>query len=441
MGFVIPGIEVEEGRVKVPLDWRGINPKNESEVEKRMEEEKISVSYKVLRKAGVGKKPLPPLIYFQGGPGEKCPRPLGINACKPWIKTALDKGFEVVLPDQRGVGNSSPVTPSSLLKRGGAREQAEYLKRFLAGSIACDMEWIRLRRFKGLKWTSLGQSFGGFITMACLSFFPDSFSLCFTTGGIPKIPFDIGKVYEKTYDRLEEKNEKYFKMFPKDKDLVCRIADKISSGSYLLPNGDKMSVERLQSLGQAFGFSTGFASVHWMIDEALQEGGLSENFLRDVWEATSSYGSELYWTLQEAIYMSGNGKKPGWEAEKLKNKMPWFSHSARPLLFTGEMNYKWRFEEDCALLPFKDAEYALEESEEWDPVLSLSRLRKNSVPLYAMVYFDDMYVPREWSIEALKEIGNSRFLVTGEFEHDGIRVGGAFEKIFDLALENGDVEI
>ncbi|MBO7671402.1 MAG: alpha/beta fold hydrolase [Aeriscardovia sp.] len=441
MGPVVSGIQIEEESLEVPLDWRGLNPKDEKEVENRMGEEKISISYKVLKKAGSAKRSLGPLIYFQGGPGEKCPRPLGINSCKPWIKTALDLGFEVVLPDQRGVGNSSPITPSLLLKRGGAKEQADYLKRFLARSISCDMEWIRLKKFEGQKWTSLGQSFGGFITMSCLSFFPHSFSLCFTTGGIPKIPSDIDKVYEKTYERLEEKNEKYFETFPKDRDLVCRIADRISSSSYLLPNGDKMSVERLQSLGQQFGMSTGFASVHWMMDEALEGSGLSENFLRDVWEATSSYGSELYWTLQEAIYMNGDGKKPGWEAEKLRNKMPQFSSEARPLLFTGEMNYKWRFEQDRALVPFKDAEDALEESEEWDPIFSIPQLRENPVPLYAMVYFNDMYVPREWSVETLKEIGNSHSFVTSEFEHDGIRVSNAFEKILDLAVKNGDAII
>ena len=178
-----------------------------------------------------------------------------------------------------------------------------------------------------------------------------------------------------------------------------------------------------------------------MMDEALERSGLSENFLKDVWEATSSYGSELYWTLQEAIYMNGDGKKPGWEAEKLRGKLPQFSPDARPLLFTGEMNYKWRFEQDKALVPFKDAEYALEESEEWDPIFSIPQLRENPVPLYAMVYFNDMYVPREWSIESLKEIGNSHSFVTSEFEHDGIRVADAFEKILDLAVKNGDATI
>ena len=70
MGPVVSGIQIEEESLEVPLDWRGLNPKDEKEVEKRMEEEKISISYKVLKKAGSGKKSLGPLIYFQGGPGK-----------------------------------------------------------------------------------------------------------------------------------------------------------------------------------------------------------------------------------------------------------------------------------------------------------------------------------------------------------------------------------
>ncbi|MBQ1425205.1 MAG: proline iminopeptidase, partial [Aeriscardovia sp.] len=144
------------------------------------------------------------------------------------------------------------------------------------------------------------------------------------------------------------------------------------------------------------------------------------------------------WTLQEAIYMNGKGK-PGWEAERQRDLRPQFSSSARPLMFTGEMTYKWRFEEDKALMPFRDAAFALEESEEWDPLYSLTQLRENPVPLYAMVYFNDMYVPREWSMETLAEIGNSHSIVTSEFEHDGIRVGDAFKRIFEMAVRNGDV--
>lgn len=438
MGAVISGIQVQEESLEVPLDWRGLNPSDEVEVEKRIGEEKLSVSYKVLKKAQSAEKNLPPLIYFQGGPGEKCPRPGGLNACKPWIRTALDAGYEVVLPDQRGVGNSSPITPADLLRRGKPEAQAEYLKRFLARSIACDFEYLRIKKFRGEKWTSLGQSYGGFITLCYLSFFPQAFKIAFTSGGIPKIPSEISKVYEKTYERLEEKNEAYFEAFPEDREILSRIADRLEAGSYRLPDGSQMTVQRLQSLGQAFGMSTGFASVHWMLDEALQGAGLGENFLRDVWQATSSYGDELYWTLQEAIYMNGKGR-PGWEAERQRDLRPQFSSSARPLMFTGEMTYKWRFEEDKALMPFRDAAFALEESEEWDPLYSLPQLRENPVPLYAMVYFNDMYVPREWSIETLSEIGNSHSIVTSEFEHDGIRVGDAFKRIFEMAVRNGDV--
>ena len=441
MGSIISGIQVDEGSLEVPLDWRGLNPKDEGEVEKRIGEEKISISYRVLKKAQNGGKDLPPLVFFQGGPGQKCPRPIGINSCHPWIRTALNAGFEVVLPDQRGVGDSSPITPSSLLKRGDGKAQAEYLKRFLTRSIVCDFEYLRIKRFKGEKWVSLGQSFGGFITLTYLSFFPEAFNVAFTSGGIGKIPPDIMESYRKTYERVIEKNEKYFEIFPEDREKLCRIADRIVAEDWRLPNGDKMTVERLQSLGQQFGMSTGFAEVHWILDEALCAGELSENFLRDIWTSTSSYGHELYWTLQEAIYIDGKGTLD-WPSDRLReSSFPQFYPFSRPLLFTGEMNYKWRFEEEKALIPFKDAAFALEESSEWETLYSIPQLRDNPVPLYAMVYFNDMYVPREDSMETLSMVGSSHYIITSEFEHDGIRVADAFKKILDFAVQNGDVQI
>ncbi|MBR4400026.1 MAG: alpha/beta fold hydrolase [Aeriscardovia sp.] len=441
MGSVISGIQIEEGNLDVPLDWRGVNPKDEGEVEKRMGEEKLSIHYMVLKKAGSEKSPLGPLVFFQGGPGQKCPRPRGINSCHPWIKTALEVGFEVVLPDQRGVGDSSPITASTLLKRGDGKAQGEYLKRFLTRSIVCDFEYLRIKKFRGEKWVSLGQSFGGFITLTYLSFFPEGIRLAFTSGGIGKIPSDIMESYRKTYEMVVEKNERYFELFPKDRDLLFRLADRINAEDWRLPNGDKMTVERLQSLGQQFGMSTGFADVHWILDEAFCGGELSENFLRDVWNATSSYGHELYWTLQEAIYMDGKGKLD-WPSDRLReSSFPQFYPSARPLLFTGEMNYKWRFEEEKALKPFKDAAFALEESSEWEEIYSIPQLRENPVPLYAMVYFNDMYVPRDDSMSTLSMVGNSHYIITSQFEHDGIRVADAFKKILDLAAENGDIDI
>ncbi|MGZ7328856.1 alpha/beta fold hydrolase, partial [Streptococcus pyogenes] len=89
----------------------------------------------------------------------------------------------VLLLDQRGTGLSSPVNHQTLAHLTPA-EQADYLSHFRADSIVKDAEC--LREALGIKqWAILGQSFGGFCALTYLSFFPQSLSRAFVTGGIP----------------------------------------------------------------------------------------------------------------------------------------------------------------------------------------------------------------------------------------------------------------
>lgn len=68
----------------------------------------------------------PWLLFLQGGPGGKAPRPADASA---WIGRAV-KDFRVLLLDQRGTGRSSPITSRTILRRGDAAAQAEYLSHF-----------------------------------------------------------------------------------------------------------------------------------------------------------------------------------------------------------------------------------------------------------------------------------------------------------------------
>jgi predicted phosphohydrolase len=46
------------------------------------------------------------------------------------------------------------------------------------------------------------------------------------------------------------------------------------------------------------------------------------------------------------------------------------------------------------------------------------------VPVFAAVYFDDMYVDAGLQLETARAVGNVRTWVTNEFEHDGLRKDG-----------------
>ena len=116
---------------------------------------------------------------------------------KPWIYSFFPfplshihralKEYRVLLFDQRGTGLSSPILSQSLLPLTPS-QQFEYLKHFRADSIVKDCEAIRQTLLGPLqKWTILGQSFGGFILMTYLSFYPQGIEAGIFTGGIPPI--------------------------------------------------------------------------------------------------------------------------------------------------------------------------------------------------------------------------------------------------------------
>ena len=163
--YYVPGRYIEDHAIDVPLDWRGDTPG------KTVSGETIRLFYRVVCEAGHEQEDLPLLLFLQGGPGGAGPRPMGHDGGDAWLAEAL-KHFRVVLPDQRGTGRSSRIDSHAMRRIEGAPAQAEYLKRFLADSIIRDFEHLRLTAFGGRKWVTLGQSYGGFLTLSYLSLFP-----------------------------------------------------------------------------------------------------------------------------------------------------------------------------------------------------------------------------------------------------------------------------
>lgn len=442
--YYVPGLYVEDHELTVPLDWRGIEPSQAQAVERRCDEASLTLFCRVLCDPQKVNEDLPLLVFLQGGPGGMCPRPLNPTS-DGWIGEAI-KHFRVVLPDQRGTGRSSRVTGAVISRIGGGdpAKQSDYLKRFLADSIIRDFEYLRLHEFGGRRWVSLGQSYGGFLTLTYLSFYPQALIASFTTGGIPAVPADDDELYAHTYDKVAMKNRAYFERYPDDQDRLNAIADILTNNDVRLPNGDPFRVERLQSLGQSFGMKPSFEKVHWMLDDAFDgDGNLSTGFLQDVYTATSAAGDELYWTLQEGIYMDGgeDGQcaAPNWAAERERLARPEFSAQARPLLFTGEMNYPWRFQQDSALRPFAGAEDVFMGSTDWGHIYDADQLARNTVPLQSAVYYNDMYVPRELSMRTLEHIGHAHAWVTTDFEHDGVHGSDVFPHLLKLASDCGDL--
>ncbi|MBT1176240.1 alpha/beta fold hydrolase [Bifidobacterium callimiconis] len=450
--YHVPGLVVEDHAIEVPLDWHGRDPLDvvKSGFDESGEDGSIGLFYRVLCAPEHVHDDLPLLVFLQGGPGGQCPRPTGPDD-DGWIAEAI-RHFRVILPDQRGTGRSTRVEPRSIDGM-SARQAADHLKKFLADSIIRDFEYLRLTEFRGRRWVSLGQSYGGFLTLTYLSLFPRGLAASFTTGGIPHVPASAAEVYAHTVPRMRRKTEQYYERYPQDRERVAAVADLLAGGEVKLPNGDPFSVRRLQMLGSDFGMKPSFERLHWLIDQAFVDGALepgdsgetpvlSTGFAMDVLSRTASYGRPLYWPLQEFIYADGELDQPiRWAAWTELQRHPEFAVDARPLMFTGEAALPWMFEEDSSLTPFRPVMDVLMEDTRFGRIYDVDQLARNEVPLQAAVYFDDMYVDSSMQLDTLSRIGRSHAWVTNEFEHDGVHHGTTvFRHLYEEALNRGDLD-
>lgn len=402
----------------VPLDWD--DPEGET----------IRVYARELVAAERRNDDLPLMVHLQGGPGGKGTRPLGRSS---WVGAAL-KRFRLVIPDQRGTGRSTPLSGREFAEL-PAEEAARRLSLHRADSIVRDFEAIRARHYGGRQWWTLGQSYGGFLTMHYLSTAPEAIVGSAVTGGLAALEPDPDEVYRRTFPRMVEKNRIFRERTPHLTDRVARIADLLEAEDVRLADGDRLTVRRFQTLGMGFGMGPGYDRVHWVLDEAFAdeaETRLSDTFVDAVGAGSAFTADPLYMALQEAIYGPGPS---AWAAQRERDRRPEFAESARPLLFTGETVFPWMFDEIRALRGFRAGVELLAERawpiEMYDP----ERLAANEVPVEAAVYFDDLYVDSGLSLDTASRVAGVNAWVTNEYEHDGVHHDGVAERLF-TALEH-----
>ncbi|MFF1339349.1 alpha/beta fold hydrolase [Streptomyces sp. NPDC058290] len=381
------------------------------------------------RQAG---RQLPWLLYLQGGPGGKSPRPAA--GSPGWLPEAL-KTHRVLLLDQRGTGRSTPVTARAASRFASPARLAGHLGHFRADSIVADAELIRRQLCGDEPWETLGQSYGGFITLTYLSQAPEGLRACYVTGGLPGISATAEDVYARTYPRVRGRVLDFYARYPDDADRLREIARLLAATDVRLPDGDRLTPHRMRTLGLALGMGDGFERIHWLLDESLDaEANPTDTFLHQVMTLTGFTDNPLFAVMQETLYGQGAGPT-GWAASRAMAAFPEFTDDADPLLLTGEMIYPWMFREIKGLRPFADAADVLAERSEWPPLYDPHRLAANRVPLAALVYHDDMYVDAGLSLRTAREVGATRVWVTNEWEHDGVTASGGrvLSRLMDLA--------
>lgn len=370
-----------------------------------------------------GADKLPWAIFFQGGPGCESPRPTGANG---WIGEIL-KTHRLLLLDQRGAGLSSPVLTQTLAAQGDPAAQAEYLTHFRADNIVRDSEAIRACLLKPeQKWTGVGQSYGGFCLLSYMSMHPEGLEGVIITGGVACVKRNIKDNYRQTYKKTREKNALYYHRYPEDIERTKEIVAYLQRNDVKLPSGGKLTDRRFQQLGMCFGGSGGFETLHYLIENAFVDGvngkELSYTFLRQVDNSTGFESNPIFCVLHESIYTENYASN--WAAEQLREEFPEFDTKADRFLFTGEMIAPQMLDDYTQLRPLKKVAEILAQKDDWDPLYDLEQLANNTVPVSAICYYDDMYVPIEWSEETAQHVGNFRIWTTNEWEHNGIGVDG-----------------
>ncbi len=400
--YEIPGLIVTEREHSLPLEHG--NPQGD----------RLTVfSREVADPQGLDR---PLLVFFEGGPGSEAPRPSLTAASPPWLERAL-KDFRVLMLDQRGTGRSSPV---GLQLEGTPAEQADYLAHFRADSIVADAEAIR-QELGVERWSILGQSFGGFCALRYLSASPEGLREALFTGGVPPLEASIDEVYGATFERMRERNQRFYARYPGDRRRMLDLLELTRKQPLELPGGDRLHPARLRQLGNLLGMSDGFERLHYL----LELDPSSPGFLHDAEQATTFARNPIYAILHEACW--ANGGPTGWSSERV---LEWLEDWPEEYL-TGEHIFPWMFEEP-SLEPLRETAELLARRE-WPALYDVERLSANEVPAAAAVYTEDPYVERRFSEQTAATVPGMRLWLTSEYDHDGLRRDG--ERVLGRLLD------
>lgn len=399
-------LTVEEHTLTVPLVWGDpADPRT------------IDIFARVV--AREGGESLPYLVFLQGGPGHEAPRPFHSSTSPAWLDEALAH-YRLVLLDQRGTGLSTPVGDHDLAR--GAEAVAEHLTHLRADAIVRDCEAMR-EHLGATTWSVLGQSFGGFTTLAYLSTDAASLEDVFITGGLSAVGRHPDDVYALCYDKMRDASERYYRRFPEHRDAMRRLVDLADAGGIVLPDGEVVSRSRLRSVGSALGTNDGWQTL-WSI---LERDPSSNAFRYDLMHAMPYDGrNPLYFAFHESSYADGHATR--WSAERTEPT----DFRDDPTLFTGEHIRREWTETVPAFQPWRDVALHLAEFE-WPSIYDAAAISASGATGAAAVYINDVYVPYEFSLETAKLLPGVQLWQTSEHEHNGLRSGPVLSHLIDLA--------
>lgn len=429
------GLRIDERRVRVPVDHFGAQaaaglPGRLAAVGE------IDVAARIV---STGEAAKPYLLFLQGGPGSEVPGPVAGNPS--WLARALED-YSVVLLDQRGTGLSHPIGYVDGSFRGTSARGtdpvqdsgavAAFLTHFRADAIVEDAEALRWD-IGCESWSVMGQSFGGFTTLRYLAAHPESLDLAIFTGGLPRVAGsladtpDPAELYTTTWHTLRAKSQSYFERFPADAARMRRLAERAARGKGIeLPDGTQAGPAHVRGLGHLLGASGGAAALHYLLAQDIDSAAFRHDLLAAL---PFSARNPLYAVLQESCW--ANGTATTWAGVR---GMP-RAVATDPLWLAGEHIAPEHFATG-PLRPWRPVAGELA-AFSWPVMWEPDALRAAEVPVVAAVYYEDAYVPREYSLPTAGLLPRVRTWVTSEYEHNGLRAsnGVVLDKLLRLARD------
>lgn len=378
----------------------------------------------------------PYMVYLEGGPGFGNREPQE----HPLTRFAIHRGYQVLLLDHRGTGLSTPVGAEMLDLLGNTDAKFEYLKLMRQDNTVRDCESVRQCLTKDwpekkAKWSTFGQSYGGFVSMSYLSMHPEGLREVFLTGGLAPVGKTADEVYGAVFPRVAKRNEQYYKKFPEDVANLRQLAAYIESkGAIPLPSGGHLTVPRLLTIGIAFGGHGGFDQVHSTILHLKfsldQLGFFTRASLAPLESFTPFDTNIIYAILHEAIYCDGPGYASNWASQRIGEKepsFPWIKPSAtttgleQPLYFSGENIFPFHFDTHPELIQLRDVAQKLATYDQWSPLYDLDQLSMNEVPVYAASFVEDMYVDNNFARDTARLVKGTKTFETNVMYHNALR--------------------
>lgn len=379
----------------------------------------------------------PYVVYLEGGPGFGNREPQDHSITRYFV----NKGYQVLLLDHRGVGLSTPVSADFLASlQGGIESQFEWMSLMRQDNTVRDCEAVRKYLTQGwpankAKWSTFGQSYGGFISLSYLSLHPEGLSEVFLTGGLAPVGRNADEVYRAVFPRVIRRNDQYYDKFPEDIENVRQVAAYIETqgGALPLPGGGFLTVPRLMTLGISFGTHGGFDQVHatvLQLKSSLDQFNFLTRSALTALEGFTPFDTNIiYAILHEAIYCDGPYASR-WASDRVARTFEafsWLKSDAsvltddKPLYFCGENIFPFHFETYPELIPLQELAQKLADYDEWPPLYDTEQLKKNQVPVYAASYVDDMFVDNVFARETAELVRGTKVFETNVLYHNALR--------------------